>query len=78
VYLRGRIWQADGTVTEVLAASFFRVQLDEGPLVTCRPSGKLALRFVTMVAGDRVVCEGPLEGERRKARIVWRYDGYEM
>ena len=65
----------DATIVAPLAASNFRVRLDNGHEITCRPAGKMQLSHVMIVAGDRVVVELPVRGSLSKGRIVYRFSG---
>jgi translation initiation factor IF-1 len=68
----------DGTVVETLAASNFRVMLEGGQLVTCRPCGKMRLNKIMIVCGDRVVVEMPAcAGGMERGRLIFRYTGEE-
>jgi translation initiation factor IF-1 len=72
----GRTMQVDGVVREVFAAAFFRVEIDDGFTVTCRPNAKLRLNRVSICVGDKVVVELPTDSaEISKGRITWRYQG---
>ncbi len=62
----------DGEVTEALSNAMFRVKLDSGHLVTAHVSGKMRVRFIRILPGDRVQVElSPYDLTR--GRIVYRY-----
>jgi translation initiation factor IF-1 len=73
----GALIACDGTVAAALAASFFRVLLDSGREVVCRPCGKMQLHKIAIVCGDRVVVELSAGGlsEGAQGRIAFRYTG---
>ena len=63
--------QAEGTVTDVLPGTMFRVELPNGTHVLAHISGKMRKNFIRIVPGDRVTVElSPYD--LSKARIVFR------
>ena len=70
----GDLLALDATVVAPLAASNFRVALDDGRLLLCRPSGKMQRGHVAVVAGDRV-CVVVSPDDTSRGRIVHRYMG---
>ncbi len=63
--------ELDGTVSQVLAGTMFRVKLRTGHEVLAHISGKMRKRFIRLVVGDAVKIEmSPYDTE--KARIVYR------
>ena len=63
--------ELEGTVTQVLAGTMFRVQLPNKHEVLAHISGKMRKRFIRLVIGDRVKLEmSPYDKD--KARIVYR------
>jgi translation initiation factor IF-1 len=46
--------EAEGVVTEVASHGNFKVQLDQGPEITAKLSGKMRKFFIKVVQGDRV------------------------
>ncbi len=61
----------EGTVTEILPSTNFRVRLDDGREVLAHLSGRMRLNFIRILAGDRVVVEmGPYD--QKRGRIVTR------
>lgn len=62
----------EGIVTEALEAGRFRVQMDEGALVICYIAGKMKLRKVNIMIGDRVEVVLDPAGGTASNRIVWR------
>ena len=49
--------EVDGVVTQALANTRFRVQLDDGPTVMAHVAGKMRKHFIRIVPGDRVRVE---------------------
>jgi translation initiation factor IF-1 len=63
--------QAEGRVTEALASTQFRVQLDNGHEVLAHVAGKMRKHFIRIVPGDRVLVEvSPYDLKR--GRITFR------
>jgi translation initiation factor IF-1 len=59
-----------GTVVEKLPNAVFRVQLEDGHEVLAHVSGKIRMRFIKVMAGDRVTLElSPYDLTR--GRITW-------
>jgi translation initiation factor IF-1 len=62
----------EGTVTEALPGTQFRVELDSGHEVLAYPCGKMRKYYIRILLGDRVDVElSPYDLER--GRIVYRY-----
>ena len=77
VYLEVRVGkkeealEVEGTVTQALANTRFRVQLDDGPIVMAHVAGKMRKHFIRIVPGDRVRVElSPYD--LTKGRITYR------
>ncbi len=65
----------EGTVVEVLPATMFRVKVDgTNHIVLAHLSGKMRLKFVQLVVGDRVKIEMS-SYDLTKARILYRISG---
>ena len=61
----------DGTVTQALANTRFKVQLETGAEVLAHVAGKMRKNFIRIVPGDRVRVElSPYD--LTKGRIVYR------
>jgi len=59
-----------GTVVEKLPNAVFRVELQNGHEVLAHVSGKIRMRFIKVMAGDRVTVElSPYDLTR--GRITW-------
>ena len=64
--------EQDGVITENLSNAMFRVELENGHMVTAHISGKLRMHYIKLLPGDRVKLElSPYD--LSKARIVYRY-----
>ncbi|HNV35291.1 MAG TPA: translation initiation factor IF-1 [Bacillota bacterium] len=64
--------EAEGTVVEPLPNAMFRVQLSNGHTVLAHVSGKMRMKFIKILSGDKVLLElSPYDLTR--GRIVWRY-----
>ena len=64
--------EMDGTVTETLPNTMFRVELENGHVVTAHISGKMRMHYIKLLPGDKVKLEmSPYD--LTKARITFRY-----
>ncbi len=62
----------DGTITENLSNAMFRVELENGHIVTAHISGKMRMHYIKLLPGDRVKLDmSPYD--LSKARITYRY-----
>ena len=62
----------DGTITENLSNAMFRVELENGHIVTAHISGKMRMHYIKLLPGDRVKLEmSPYDLTR--GRITLRY-----
>jgi translation initiation factor IF-1 len=74
-YCERRVLQSDGIVIAKLAASNFRVELVEGPIVLCRPNWTITRHRVSIYPGDKVLVELPIHtGQMDRGRIVYCYN----
>jgi translation initiation factor IF-1 len=63
--------QMDGTVVETLPNTMFRVELENGHIVTAHISGRMRKHYIRIMTGDKVTVEmTPYDLE--KGRIVYR------
>jgi translation initiation factor IF-1 len=63
--------QMEGTVVETLPNTMFRVELENGHLVTAHISGRMRKHYIRIMTGDKVTVElTPYDLE--KGRIVYR------
>ena len=64
--------QQDGTVVESLGNTMFRVELENGHVITAHISGKMRMHYIKILPGDRVRIEmSPYD--LTKGRITFRY-----
>ena len=64
--------QQDGTITEALSNAMFRVELENGHIVTAHISGKMRINYIKLLPGDKVKMElSPYD--LTKGRIIMRY-----
>ena len=64
--------EVEGTVTEALPNTQFRVELDNGHNVLAHISGKLRMNYIRILPGDRVMVElSPYDLSR--GRITYRF-----
>jgi len=63
--------QMDGSVVETLPNTMFRVELENGHIVTAHISGRMRKHYIRIMTGDTVTVElTPYDLE--KGRIVYR------
>jgi translation initiation factor IF-1 len=64
--------EQDGTISEALSNAMFRVELENGHVITAHISGKMRLHFIRIIPGDKVRVEmSPYD--LSKGRITFRY-----
>lgn len=61
----------DGTVVETLPNTMFRVQLENGHVVTAHISGRMRKNYIRILTGDKVKVE-MTPYDLSKGRIVFR------
>jgi translation initiation factor IF-1 len=61
----------EGTVVETLPNTMFRVQLENGHVVTAHISGKMRKHYIRILRGDKVTVE-MTPYDLSKARITYR------
>jgi translation initiation factor IF-1 len=62
----------DGTVTEVLPGTMYRVKFDNGHVVMAHVSGKIRKNFIRISIGDKVTVEVSAY-DLTKGRITYRH-----
>ena len=63
--------EVDGTVIETLPNASFRVELDNGHRILAHMSGKMRMKFIRLLPGDKVKVElSPYDLSR--GRITYR------
>ena len=63
--------EMDGTVVDTLPNTMFRVQLENGHIVTAHISGKMRKHYIRILTGDKVTVE-MTPYDLSKARIIFR------
>lgn len=64
--------EQDGIVIESLGNAMFRVQLENGHIITAHISGKMRLNYIKILPGDKVQVEmSPYD--LTKGRIIYRH-----
>jgi len=63
--------EMDGTVTETLPNTMFRVELENGHVVTAHISGKMRKHYIRILTGDKVKVE-LTPYDLTKGRITYR------
>ena len=64
--------EVEGYVTEAMANSMFRVELENGHIILCHISGKIRTNYIRVMPGDKVKVEmSPYD--LTKGRISYRF-----
>ena len=64
--------ELDGIIKQALSNAMFRVELENGHVVTAHISGKMRLHYIKLLPGDKVKLEmSPYD--LTKARITFRF-----
>ena len=64
--------EQDGIIKEALSNAMFRVELENGHVVTAHISGKMRMHYIRLLPGDKVKLEiSPYD--LTKGRITFRY-----
>jgi len=64
--------EMEGKVIDTLPNTMFRVELENGHVVTAHISGKMRMHYIKLLPGDKVKLEmSPYD--LSKARITYRY-----
>ena len=64
--------EQDGVITEALSIGMFRVELENGHVITAHISGKMRMHYIKILPGDKVrVDMSPYD--LTKGRITFRY-----
>mgnify|MGYP006777765143 CR=1 FL=1 len=64
--------EQDGTIIEALSNAMFRVELENGHVITAHISGKMRMHYIKILPGDKVKIEmSPYD--LTKGRISYRY-----
>jgi len=62
----------DGTVTQALPNTMFRVELTDGKLILASLKGKLRRNYIRIFPGDKVKVE-MTQYDTERGRIVYKY-----
>lgn len=65
------IIEAEGKVLEILPNQMFKVELENGHVITCYTGGKMRKNKIRIVAGDKVRCE-LTPYDLTKGRVTYR------
>ena len=64
--------ELDGTIKQALSNAMFRVELENGHIITAHISGKMRKYYIKLLPGDKVKLEmSPYDFTKR--RITYRY-----
>lgn len=64
--------ELDGTIKQALSNAMFRVELENGHIITAHISGKMRKYYIKLLPGDKVKLEmSPYD--LTKGRITFRY-----
>ena len=63
--------EMEGTIVDTLPNTMFRVQLENGHVVTAHISGKMRKNYIRILTGDKVKVE-LTPYDLSKARIIYR------
>jgi translation initiation factor IF-1 len=64
--------EQDGVVLESLGNAMFRVELENGHVITAHISGKMRMHYIKILPGDKVKVEMSVY-DLTKGRIIYRY-----
>ena len=64
--------ERDGTIIEALSNAMFRVELDNGHVLTAHISGKMRMNYIKILPGDKVQVELSVY-DLDRGRITYRY-----
>ncbi len=63
--------EVEGIVKEVLPNTIFKVELQNGHVITAHISGKLRMNYIRILPGDKVTVE-MTPYDLTRGRITWR------
>ena len=62
--------EQEGTIIEALSNAMFRVELENGHVVTAHISGKMRLHYIKLLPGDKVKLEmSPYDLNKEKMKV---------
>ena len=62
--------EMEGTVIDTLPNTMFRVELDNGHIITAHISGKMRKHYIRILTGDQVICPEGRRGRVCKIRTA--------
>ena len=65
-------FEMEGTVIDTLPNTMFRVELENGHVITAHISGKMRMHYIKILPGDKVKVEMSVY-DLTKGRITYRY-----
>ena len=66
-------FEMEGVVIEVLRGTKFKVQLENGHILTCTLSGRLRQNYIRILTGDKVTVDiSTKDPNFENGRIIWR------
>ena len=66
--------EQEGTIIEALSNAMFRVELENGHVVTAHISGKMRLHYIKLLPGDKVKLEmSPYDLQKQGLLIDFKY-----
>ena len=64
--------EQDGIIVEALSNAMFRIELENGHIITAHISGKMRMNYIKLLPGDKVRLQmSPYD--LSKGRITYRY-----
>lgn len=66
--------ETEGVVVEPLPNAEFKVELEDGRVITARLSGKMRVNYIKILPGDTVTIELSIY-DLNKGRIIYRHAG---
>lgn len=64
--------EQDGIIVEALSNAMFKVQLENGHVITAHISGKMRMHYIKILPGDRVTVELSVY-DLNRGRITYRF-----
>ena len=61
--------ERDGTIIEALSNAMFRVELDNGHVLTAHISGKMRMHYIKILPGDKVKVEQALRHLQEESQV---------
>ena len=68
--------EQDGSIIEALSNAMFRVELENGHIVTAHISGKMRMHYIKLLPGDKVKLELVRETQYRDSKRGQKADGF--